>query len=744
MQDTLRTLLFVVVAGATLAAAGAAVWLRSPALVTSESLDDTGERFFEEFEATKVASLEIVAVDEDTKQFHEFRVAKKQGQWTIPSRFEYPADAQRQVEEAAASVVDLTKLNIASDSPVDHELYGVLDPDPSQLESGQSGFGMRVTLADAAGSKLAQFILGKQDPDQTSIRFVRVPGQDRVYRCKVDTSKLTTKFEDWIEKDLLKLSPYDVRRVILSNYSVDEARGVATEPDIVKLTYHDQDAKWTMEDAPEGRELNAQKLNDLKSALDTLKIVDVRRKPAGLSRQLRFEKEGVSQQEAAIAVMSLQEHGFFVGREGGLLSNEGEVIVGTADGLEYVMRFGALASGVGGDAGADDAAAADEEGAADDELAAGEDEEGAAAEQPPAATRGSNRYIMLTVEFRPEYVTKPTGLGDVDPAAVFEEVKQEIEDAKKPRQPAADDGDAEDAADDGAAGAHDDEPADEGTEDAEEDGDQDAPAAEESEDAADADDADEPVAPARAEGGGAEGDEAAADDAAANADTAAEPEGDEPAASDDEDAGSDPAPADDGETTTADDEADATTDEPPADGEATEPADGDSAEPADGAETPAATALTEEERTRKLGEYKDKIKRGWEKTQQLNDRFADWFYVIADAEYKKIRLTRKDVLKAVDQPLDTTGLDDTDDLRELPAEDGAGDEEQEPAATDDGATTDDGDVPAPPGDDVPSDAGEPTEGDADDEGAADDQVGTDDASGAEEDPADDAEVPDER
>jgi len=49
-----------------------------------------------------------------------------------------------------------------------------------------------------------------------------VPGRDRVYTVEVDPSNLTTKFEDWIERDLLKFDPMQLMGVVIDDYSIDE------------------------------------------------------------------------------------------------------------------------------------------------------------------------------------------------------------------------------------------------------------------------------------------------------------------------------------------------------------------------------------------------------------------------------------------------------------------------------------------------------------------------------------------
>ena len=66
---------------------------------------------------------------------------------------------------------------------------------------------------------------------------------------------------------------------------------------------------WTIEDdAPPGQELNTEKISDLTTALADLKIVGVRPKPAGLTRDLQHRSEKQAAEEAATC-SSLQAQG---------------------------------------------------------------------------------------------------------------------------------------------------------------------------------------------------------------------------------------------------------------------------------------------------------------------------------------------------------------------------------------------------------------------------------------------------
>src|SRR5690606_28162704 len=98
-------------------------------------------------------------------------------------------------------------------------LYGVVEPDPSKDLLGQQGVGKLVEMEDGSKKYLARLIIGKQDKSksqgdfagaQSNLRFVRVKGQDRVYRVAMSADKFNTKFENWIETDLLKMNPWDI------------------------------------------------------------------------------------------------------------------------------------------------------------------------------------------------------------------------------------------------------------------------------------------------------------------------------------------------------------------------------------------------------------------------------------------------------------------------------------------------------------------------------------------------------
>ena len=368
--------------------------------------------------------LRIVRFDEDTATLREFDVAEKDGLWSIPSKDGYPADAAKQMAEAATSLMDRKIMQVASKNAGDHEEYGVIDPLSPKLEPGQKGVGTRVTMADAQGKPLVDLIVGKPVRDAEGQRYVREAGRDVVYVIEIDPAKLSTNFEDWIEKDLLKLNAFDMQQVEIKDYSAEmglvmgpngrPSIGVAWDPRAdMTLAYNDADAKWSpiklqKFDAKKGQngeyvdftladdeELNAETLNALKSALDDLKIVDVKRKPQGLSENLKAGEDFMNNREA---LQDLMTKGFAAtaspdGKSQEMISSDGEVIATLKNGAEYVLRFGNLTNVAGG--GQDkDAKPADQATAAD-----GTDNK--------ADKSDVNRYLFVMARLNKDAVKQP-------------------------------------------------------------------------------------------------------------------------------------------------------------------------------------------------------------------------------------------------------------------------------------------------------------------------------------------------
>jgi hypothetical protein len=443
MNDIVKTLIFVV--AATVMAVVAALTSRS--LQTPAAQNLTNQLLYPDFtNPQSVASLEVVKFDETRGEVHPFKVAqlahKGKGpvRWSIPSHDEYPADAKDQVASAATALMGLKILSMVSDNKDDEREYGVVDP-PKMVTPGATGVGERVVMRDKDGKELLALIVGKEVANQPNLRYVRKVGGAEIYVVSAKTDKLSTKFEDWIEPNLLKINTIDLQQLSIRDYSIREtSRGLAImHRGRMQLGYNDagephwkmlSDQKFAGEDPKSatgkwlsvpmdaGQELAAAKLDELKTALDDLKIVDVSRKPAGLSADLKVGREFASNE----AVDSLADKGFFPAQleENGpaeLFSNEGEIRLAMKDGVEYVLRFGQITGS--GPAGKDTKKGKD----------AGKDKD--------KKSTGLNRYLFVMAEFDPSAIPKPQFEKLPDAAKTPEPEKKPDDKAAKDKKPEA-------------------------------------------------------------------------------------------------------------------------------------------------------------------------------------------------------------------------------------------------------------------------------------------------------------------
>jgi hypothetical protein len=689
MSQMTRTLMFVIAASlAVIGAVLAHVMTRPPTI--EEGYSDIGEEFYPAFtEPESATALRVAAWNPASNRVEQFEVRNNGGKWVIPSHNNYPADGEQQLARAAASAVGIVRGSIASQQKQSHARFGVIDPLDAAATQGPGETGTRITLFDK-DQPLADYIIGQRVGDvavegdttpppadaggrqeKAGRYYVRTPDDVRVFVAdvKIDVS---TRFRDWIEKNLLELTSTDLRRIVVDQYSVDESRwaiwqqmraarqigadeildGVLEQGDISELSRETASSPWQLAGMdPATEKVKASVVSAMSRALAGLQIVGIRKKPEAL---VKFFRDGfIDQFEAGEVQLDLAQHGFyFDGRH--LLSNEGEIAAGSKDGVLYTLRFGEVFTGseleveVGTDAAGATASdttstgesttesatattetpAADDESAADDtEPAAGTDSDEDAAGESDADSAQRSRYVIVMADFDATLLgPKPTP-------------------PTKPEPPTPANAPATDA----TAPAGDDAP--------------------ENEDAPTTDAAPEtPEAPATE----------SAPDAAADATIE---ETDASAGNCD-----DPAPAaTESDTTTP--AADAATEEAAA-GDATTPETGTETPAADPATlavdpaapetSPAATtdpiqrprtpqddyrdALAVYEREQqlyevRLEEYERQLKEGEARVQELNARFAEWYYVIPADIFEDLRVSRDQLVEPVTAGADPAGFD---------------------------------------------------------------------------------------
>lgn len=402
MSDFFKTGIFV-------ATALVAVVIAAIAMTTGRSSSevvDALDPLFPEFEsAMDATSMEILAFDAQKGSLHPFKVAKIDGLWVIPSHAYYPADAAEHFADAATSLIGLKRGAKVSDDPKDHATYGVVEP-VEGLSPGKEGVGTLVTFKGEDDQTLAELIIGKQvgegaQPDlmnphanvtsnQSDLRYVRIRNVDRVYRAKIDSSKFSTKFEDWIEQDLLKLkSSWKIQRVVINDYDlIDPGLGLEiVRQDLMDFAYDSQSGDWSLANAPTGTDLDTEKLDDLRNALQDLKIVDV------------FTQNRVSMINAG-----------FYNLPNGFFSRDGEIIVELEGGIVYRLLFGKIAPKTLGQQTEEEKDKEDEDVAKKDEKTkdnGGEDVAEAADGEDVAEAVGDNRYLFVYVHSDKNLIGEP-------------------------------------------------------------------------------------------------------------------------------------------------------------------------------------------------------------------------------------------------------------------------------------------------------------------------------------------------
>lgn len=434
MTETTKTAIFLALA---LAFVGLAV-LSRPAIREIKMEEMVGKPLFPKFDdPLAVKKLEIVRSN-TAGDVEEFRIADVDGVWSIPSHDNYPADAKEQMGRVSEALVDLKVLDVVakpnevSDATKIHAMYGVIDPTSENASLGE-GIGVKVKLAGVNDEPLVDLIVGKEvatkentDPGDSEesgkMRYVRVSGQVPVYVVQIDPQRFSTNFDQWIEKNLLDISTYNIKEIFVDEYSLKTEtqltqRGLrevlsptftgyfllgydsnATGAEKWKLGkwmgFRDSNREYYERKLPENEELNTEVLDEMISALNDLKIVNVTKKPSVFAAALRSG----SDLESLEPDPSLQKSGFYLvpipdfkvdskKTKKQLLSNEGDIQLRMKDGIRYTLRFGDL---TGTESEIVDPTASP-----------------FSPEDPKTTKMGANRYLFITADFDESAIAQP-------------------------------------------------------------------------------------------------------------------------------------------------------------------------------------------------------------------------------------------------------------------------------------------------------------------------------------------------
>ena len=393
MNEFQRTLTFLGVAGLSLVVA---LFAAPSAPKPLADFTEVGKEFYPEFTDPEAAkTLQIIAYDGDKAEAKLFGVEYKDGLWRIPARHGYPADGKDRLAKCAASIIGLQRDSLAGRRASEHAEFDVVDPLDEKSDSLKRG--QRITLKDAEGKVLADYIIGRAVPNREGQFYVRKPNENSTYTAKIQLD-LSTKFADWIEPDLLKLDAFKLTDIEIDNYSIDTEKQRIVGRDQSHLIRKNSSDPWTLEglDDP-ALEVNQDEVRKLVSGLDDMKIVGVRPKPVRLSRELKLG-EGLQIDQAAAIDLSMKGFMFARGEDGAqqLVSKEGEVVAKTDQGVVYVLHFGDVFSGTDEEI---EFGFAKDSAKAEDASAAAKDAAAADPAKPADPSLKKSRYLFVTVQF---------------------------------------------------------------------------------------------------------------------------------------------------------------------------------------------------------------------------------------------------------------------------------------------------------------------------------------------------------
>lgn len=417
---------------------------------TPNAFVKVGQAFFETFETSQIAQMEMAAVDKAGKPL-SFTVRRTNGLWTIPSHYDYPAEAAERLSRTATELIGLERHRLASSEKGAQVLLGTLDPTSDEGKADPENAGKLLRFTDSNGEPVFHLIIGKQVEQKDSaadsllgleqpterMYYVRVPAEKESYVAKLDLD-VSTKFSDWIEPDLLELTAADMRQLKVDNSRLEsrqvianqgvEVRRVRVPGEELVLEKSDDFAEWKIPDLNVEQEvMNSEAVNLLVNTIEGVELIGVRprykfqgQSVTDSNFDFQFPAEVANDVAAQQAIVNdlqddLMSRGFGLARdpEGDqikLVSEHGELKTTTKDGLVYTLYFGSQI--VGSDEAIEIGAAEPKAQPAVDEAKPDGDEakpEGEntepAAKNPVPADQSTARFLLVRVAHDPELMS---------------------------------------------------------------------------------------------------------------------------------------------------------------------------------------------------------------------------------------------------------------------------------------------------------------------------------------------------
>lgn len=210
---------------------------------------DSNATLFQGLELNSVTGIQISQGSETHRTGPQVSLAKKEGKWLVESLYDYPADFGK-LADALRAAEDVKTGSPVRSANVDASEYGFDKAKTVVLKSGGK---------DAVKLEVGAQREASKEAGWANQHFVRINGNDDIYLVDYDFRPFTTNSDDWIETDLLNISPSDIVSVKTADAELKEDAG-----------------KWTLTGLnEETEEFQPTEANKLRSALQYLNCTSV-------------------------------------------------------------------------------------------------------------------------------------------------------------------------------------------------------------------------------------------------------------------------------------------------------------------------------------------------------------------------------------------------------------------------------------------------------------------------------------
>lgn len=351
-------------------------WLKfQPRLPDLEPKEKIGKILFEEFDdPTKMTKIAFSGIDPETGDLRELSLIREGQEWRLPSMSGFPAENAERLAEVVAPLTQLTVLDVVDEttktsdlhriakfhrecgliSPANFDVERNLDTEKEDDQSDASsnlaeGAALQVKIEGEGGEVLLDLLVGNRVPESAATRddrFIRIPNEEVVYTADFmgDSTQEagTTEFTeyplrvsfkpiDWVDRDLLRISRWDIFTLAARDYSfsiqrddnqlrvVDyQSSGILVfrqTPEnsmsriwsLERRIDQDKEGAWKEIKDVSPESANNETLSLTADELGKLKIVDVRKKPASLAALFHTSNLGAAMTAHA---ETLAEFGF--------------------------------------------------------------------------------------------------------------------------------------------------------------------------------------------------------------------------------------------------------------------------------------------------------------------------------------------------------------------------------------------------------------------------------------------------